>query len=155
MQRGNLDDLLAFVMVGRERSFTKAAAKLGFWQSALTHTIRELETRLGIRLLTRTTRSVSPTEAGERLLHTIGPRFEEIEAEIQALNELRERPAGTIRITATDYAIETVMWPKLKSFLPKYLDIKVELVIDYGFADHLAERPHPGGPVRGQVGKDN
>src|SRR5437899_7530465 len=103
MQRGNLDDLLAFVAVGRERSFTKAAAKLGVSQSALSHTIRELEARLGIRLLTRTTRSVSPTEAGERLLQTVGPRFEEIETELAALNDLRQRPAGTIRITAGDH----------------------------------------------------
>jgi DNA-binding transcriptional LysR family regulator len=104
MQRGNLDNLLAFVAVARERSFTNAAAKLGVSQSALSHTIRELEARLGIRLLTRTTRSVSPTEAGERLLHNVGPRFEEIEAELDAVSELREKPAGTIRITATDYS---------------------------------------------------
>src|SRR5882762_1290545 len=107
MQRGHLDHLVAFVAVGRERSFTKAAAKLGVSQSALSHTIRELEERLGVRLLTRTTRSVSPTEAGERLLQTVGPRFEEIEAELAALTELRDKPAGTIRITATDYAVET------------------------------------------------
>src|SRR5256884_1362541 len=103
MRRGQLDDLLAFIAVGQERSFTKAAAKLGISQSALSHTIRELEARLGVRLLTRTTRSVSPTEAGERLLHTLAPRFEEIEAELAAVSELREKPAGTIRITATDY----------------------------------------------------
>jgi len=100
MQRGNLDDLLAFLVVGRERSFTKAAAQLGMSQSSLSHTIRELEARLGVRLLTRTTRSVAPTEAGERLLQTIGPRFEEIDAEVSAVRELREKPAGTIRITA-------------------------------------------------------
>src|SRR5712671_4711589 len=99
MQRGNLDDLLAFLAVGRERSFTKAAAKLGVSQSALSHTIRELEARLGVRLLTRTTRSVAPTEAGERLLHTVGPRLEEIEAELESVREFREKPAGTIRIT--------------------------------------------------------
>src|SRR5271169_2069862 len=102
MQRGNPNDLLAFVAVGRERSFTNAAAKLGVSQSALSHTIRELETRLGVRLLTRTTRSVSPTEAGERLLRTAGPRLEEIKAEIEAISELRQKPAGTIRITAAD-----------------------------------------------------
>src|SRR5207253_6830654 len=102
MQRGRLDDLQAFVAVARERSFTKAAAKLGVSQSALSHTIRELEERLGVRLLTRTTRSVSPTEAGERLLQTVGPRFEEIEAGLAAIMELREKPAGTIRITATE-----------------------------------------------------
>src|SRR5580658_7200492 len=107
MQRGNMDDLLAFLAVGRERSFTKAAAKLGVSQSALSHTVRELEARLGVRLLARTTRSVSPTEAGERLFRNLGPRFEEIDAELAALSELREKPAGTIRITATDYAAET------------------------------------------------
>src|SRR5882724_11840905 len=112
-KRGNLNDLLAFLEVARERSFTKAAAKVGVSQSALSHTIRGLEARLGIRLLTRTTRSVSPTEAGERLLHTLGPRIEEIETELEALSELRERPAGTFRITATDYAADAILWPKL------------------------------------------
>src|SRR5512144_3320263 len=104
MQRENFNDLLAFLVVARERSFTRAAAKLGVSQSALSHTIRQLEARLGVRLLTRTTRSVSPTEAGERLLRTLGPRLEEIEAELEALSELREKRAGTIRITAVDYA---------------------------------------------------
>src|SRR5690349_16525753 len=106
MQRGNLDDLVALVAVGRERSFTKAAAKLGVSQSALSHTIRALETRLGVRLLTRTTRRVSPTEAGERLLRALGPRLDEIAAELRAVGELRAKPAGTIRITATENAIE-------------------------------------------------
>src|SRR4051812_916564 len=106
MQRSRLDDLLAFLAVGRERSFTKAAAKLGVSQSALSHTIRELEARLGVRLLTRTTRSVAPTEAGERLLQALAPRFDEIEAELAAVRELREKPAGTIRITATENATE-------------------------------------------------
>src|SRR5437899_6868710 len=129
MQRGNLNDLLAFVAVARERSFTKAAAKLGVSQSALSHTIRELEARLGVRLLTRTTRNVSPTEAGERLLRNIGPHFEEIEAELQAVSELREKPAGTIRITATDYATDTILWPKLAKFLAQYPDIKVEIIV--------------------------
>src|SRR5258705_1531815 len=109
MQRGNLDDLLAFLAVARERSFTNAAAKLGVSQSALSHTIRGLETRLGVRLLTRTTRSVSPTQPGERLLQTVAPRFEEIEAELQALRELRDTPAGTIRITATEYVADTLL----------------------------------------------
>jgi Bacterial regulatory helix-turn-helix protein, lysR family len=113
MHRGDLNDLLAFLAVGRERSFTRAAAKLGVSQSALSHTIRGLEARLGLRLLTRTTRSVSPTEAGERLLHIVGPRLEEIEAELEVLSELRQKPAGTIRITATDYAADTILWPKL------------------------------------------
>src|SRR5215813_7426825 len=111
--RQNIHDLLAFLAVARERSFTRAAAQLGVSQSALSHTIRGLEERLGLRLLTRTTRSVSATEAGERLLHTIGPRFDEIESELAALSGLREKPAGTIRITATDYAVETILWPKL------------------------------------------
>jgi DNA-binding transcriptional LysR family regulator len=109
----NVSNLLAFLAVARERSFTRAAAKLGVSQSALSHAIRRLEARLGLRLLTRTTRSVSPTEAGERLLHTVGPRFEEIEAELEALGELREKPSGTIRITTTDYAADTVLWPRL------------------------------------------
>jgi DNA-binding transcriptional LysR family regulator len=117
MQRGNLDDLLAFVAVGRERSFTRAAAKLGVSQSALSHTIRQLEARLGVRLLTRTTRSVSPTQAGERLLQTIEPRFEEIDAELAALTELRDKPAGTIRITATEYAADAILLPKLSRLL--------------------------------------
>src|SRR5438128_5081668 len=104
-RRGNLNDLLAFLAVARERSFTKAAAKLGVSQSALSHTIRGLEARLGVRLLTRTTRSVSPTEAGERLLQTVGYRFEEIEAELESLIELREKPAGTLRISAGQHAV--------------------------------------------------
>jgi DNA-binding transcriptional LysR family regulator len=140
MQRGILDDLLAFLAVERERSFTKAAAKLGISQSALSHTLRELEGRLGVRLLTRTTRSVSPTQAGERLLHTLGPRFEEIDAELAALSELREKPAGTIRITATDYAADTILWPKLAKLLRRYPDIKIEIIIDYGLTDIVAQR---------------
>src|ERR1700674_687254 len=120
MARQTINDLLAFLAVARERSFTRAAAKLGVSQSALSHTIRGLEERLGLRLLTRTTRSVSPTEAGERLLQTVGPRFEEIEAELAALSELREKPAGTIRITASEYAADTILWPKLAKVLPKY-----------------------------------
>src|SRR5881397_39824 len=120
MQRGNLNDLLALLAVGRERSFTKAAAKLGVSQSALSHTIRGLETRLGLRLLTRTTRSVSPTEAGERLLQNVGPRFEEIEVELAALSELRDKPAGTIRITTGEHAADTILWPKLTKLLPRY-----------------------------------
>src|ERR1051325_5092803 len=126
MPRENLNDLIAFLAVARERSFTRAAAQLGVSQSALSHTIRGLETRLGVRLLTRTTRSVSPTEAGERLLQTVGPRFEEIEAELEALSELREKPAGTIRITAIEYAVDTILWPKLATLLRDYPDIKVE-----------------------------
>jgi DNA-binding transcriptional LysR family regulator len=154
MQRGNLDDLLAFLAVGQERSFTRASARLGLSQSALSHTIRGLEERLGLRLLTRTTRSVSPTEAGERLLHTIGPRFEEIESELAALSELREKPAGTIRITATDSAVETILWPKLTGFLRRYPEVKVELIIDYGLTDIVAERFDAGVRSGEQVAKD-
>jgi DNA-binding transcriptional LysR family regulator len=154
MQRGSLNDLLAFVAVGRERSFTKAAAKLGVSQSALSHTIRELEARLGLRLLTRTTRSVSPTEAGERLIRTVGPRLEEIEAELEALSELREKPAGTIRITAGDHAVHSVLWPKLAKLLPNYPDIKVEITVDYGLIDIVAQRYDAGVRWGEQVAKD-
>jgi len=154
MQRGNLDDLRALVAVGRERSFTKAAAKLGVSQSALSQTIRQLESRLGVRLLTRTTRSVSLTEAGERLIRTVAPRFEEIDAELEALNALREKPAGTIRITAGDHAIHSVLWPKLAKFLPNYPDIKVEVVIDYGLTDIVAERHDAGVRWGEQVARD-
>ena len=154
MQRGNLDDLRALVAVGHERSFTKAAAKLGVSQSALSQTIRQLESRLGVRLLTRTTRSVSLTEAGERLVNTAAPRFEEIEAELEALRELREKPAGTIRITAGYHAIHSVLWPKLAKFLPDYPDIKVEIVIDYGLTDIVAERYDAGVRWGEQVARD-
>src|SRR5271167_2735622 len=140
MARSNFNDLLAFLAVAKERSFTRAAAQLGVSQSALSHSVRGLEERLGLRLLTRTTRSVSPTEAGERLLHTLGPRFEEIDAELAALGELREKPAGTIRITATDYAADTVLWPKLVRFLRRYPEIKVEISVEYGLTDIVAER---------------
>ena len=154
MPRQDVNDLLAFLAVARERSFTRAAAKLGVSQSALSHTIRGLEARLGLRLLTRTTRSVSPTEAGERLLSTVGPRFEEIDAELEALSELREKPAGTIRITATDHSADTVLWPRLAKFLPAYPDIKVEINIDYGFTDIVAQRYDAGVRSGEQVAKD-
>lgn len=154
MSRENFNDLLAFLAVARERSFTRAAAKLGVSQSALSHTIRGLEARLGLRLLTRTTRSVSPTEAGERLLLTVGPRFEEIEAELAALSELREKPAGTIRITTHDHAADTILWPKLAKLLPDYPDIKIEIIIDYGLTDIAAERYDAGIRLGEQVAKD-
>jgi DNA-binding transcriptional LysR family regulator len=154
MQRGNLDDLRALIAVGHERSFTKAAAKLGVSQSALSQTVRQLESRLGVRLLTRTTRSVSLTEAGERLVRTVAPRFEEIEAELAALSELRDTPAGTIRITAGDHAIRSVLWPKLAKFLPRYPDIKVEVVIDYGLTDIVTERYDAGVRWGEQVARD-
>lgn len=154
MRRENVSDLLAFLAVARERSFTKAAAKLGVSQSALSHTIRGLEARLGLRLLTRTTRSVSPTEAGERVLASVGSRFEEIEAELDALSELREKPAGTIRITAGEHAAYTVLSPALVKLLPSYPDIKVEISVDYGFTDIVAQRYDAGVRVGEQVAKD-
>jgi DNA-binding transcriptional LysR family regulator len=154
MPRENVTDLLAFLAVARERSFTKAAAKLGVSQSALSHTIRALEERLGLRLLSRTTRSVAPTEAGERLFHIVGPRLEEIEAELKALSELREKPAGSIRITAGDHAIHSVLWPKLAKFLANYPDIKIEIVIDYGLTDIVAERYDAGVRLGEQVARD-
>jgi DNA-binding transcriptional LysR family regulator len=154
MQHENFNDILAFLAVARERSFTRAAAKLGVSQSALSHTISGLEARLGLRLLTRTTRSVSPTEAGERLLMTVGPRFDEIEAELEVLSELREKPAGTIRITATDYAADTILWPKLAKFLSQYPDIKIEITADYGLTDIVAQRYDAGVRSGEQVAKD-
>lgn len=154
MQRGSLDDLRALVAVGRERSFTKAAAKLGVSQSALSQTIRQLEARLGVRLLTRTTRSVSLTEAGERVVGTAAPRIEEIEAELAAVSELREKPAGTIRITATEYAADAILLPKLTKLLPRYPDIKVEITIDYGLTDIVAQRYDAGVRSGEQVAKD-
>src|SRR5215204_971911 len=154
MARENISDLIAFLAVAREQSFTKAAAQLGVSQSALSHTIRGLEERLGVRLLTRTTRSVSPTQAGERLLRTVGPRFEEIDAELEALSELRDKPAGTIRITAGDHAVNTILWPKLAKLLPRYPDVKVEIILDYGLIDIVAQRYDAGVRLGEQVAKD-
>jgi DNA-binding transcriptional LysR family regulator len=150
----NFNDLLAFVTVAREGSFTRAAALMGVSQSALSHTIRGLEARLGIRLLTRTTRSVSPTEAGQRLLLTIAPRFEEIQQGVAALTELRDRPAGTIRISAAEHAANTVLWPKLAAFLPQYPDINVEITLEYAMIDIVAGRYDAGVRLGDQVAKD-
>ncbi len=154
MARPNINDLLAFLAVARERSFTRAAAQLGVSQSALSHTVRGLEERLGMRLLTRTTRSVAPTEAGERLLRNVGPRFDEIDAELAALTELREKPAGNVRITTGEHAAQAVLWPALAKLLPRYPDIKVELVVDYGLTDIVAERYDAGVRLGEQVAKD-
>jgi DNA-binding transcriptional LysR family regulator len=152
--RANINDLAAFVTVAKERSFTRAAAKLGVSQSALSHTIRGLEERLGLRLLMRTTRSVSPTDAGERLLLNVGPRLEEIEAELDAIGTLREKPSGTIRITAGEHAAGTVLWPRLEKFLADFPDIKVEVMVDYGLTDIVAERYDAGIRSGEQVAKD-
>ena len=154
MARENANDLIAFIAVARERSFTRAAAKLGVSQSALSHTVRGLEERLGLRLLARTTRSVAPTEAGERLLRTVGSRFDEIDAELAALSELREKPAGVIRITTGEHAAEAILWPALATLLRNYPDIKAELVIDYGLTDIVAERYDAGVRLGEQVARD-
>ena len=154
MPRENYNDLAAFIAVARERSFTRAAALLGVSQSALSHTIRALETRLGVRLLTRTTRSVSPTEAGDRLLATVAPRFEDIEAELASLSELRDRPVGNLRITTSDHAARWILWPKLKPLLREYPEIKVEIVIDYGLTDIVAERYDMGVRLGDELAND-
>jgi DNA-binding transcriptional LysR family regulator len=153
MSRENVNDLIAFLAVAREHSFTRAAAQLGVSQSALSHTIRALETRLGLRLLNRTTRSVAPTQAGERLLQAVGPRFDEINAELGALSEFRDKPSGTIRITTIEHAAETILWPALLKFLPNYPDINVELVVDYGLTDIVAERYDAGVRLGEQLAK--
>jgi DNA-binding transcriptional LysR family regulator len=150
----SFDDLAAFAHVAKEKSFTRAAAKLGVSQSALSQTIRALEERLGIRLLTRTTRSVSPTEAGDRLLRTLAPRLEEITAELGALTALRDRPAGTIRITAGEHAAVSVLQPALPDFLRQYPDVTVEIIVDYGLTDIVAERFDAGVRLGEQVAKD-
>lgn len=154
MARHPLDDLQAFLEVARERSFTRAAARLGVSPSALSHTIRALEERLRVRLLTRTTRSVSPTDAGARLIETIGPRFAEIETELEALSEYRDKPAGTIRITAGEHSARTVLWPRLDAFLQAFPDIKLEVNIENGLTDIVAERYDAGIRLGEQVARD-
>src|SRR3954471_301486 len=155
MQRGDsLDDLAAFAAVGRERSFTRAAAQLGVSQSALSQTITQLEARLGVRLLTRTTRSVAPTEAGERVLGVVAPRFEENETELATLRELRDKPAGTVRITATEFAIDTLLLPKLAPVMRANPDLHVEFIVDYGLSNIVSDRYDAGVRSGEQVAKD-
>lgn len=154
MAGDHLDDLAALIAVAEERSFTRAATRLGISQSALSQTIRSLESRLGIRLLNRTTRSVSPTPAGERLLQTVARRIEEITAALTAASELRQKPAGLIRLTATENAAEAVLWPAIRKLLPEYPDIKVEVVIDYGLTDIVAEQVDAGVRFGETVAKD-
>ncbi|HSW19792.1 MAG TPA: LysR family transcriptional regulator [Ramlibacter sp.] len=154
MPRETINDVLAFLAVAKECSFTRAAAKLGVSQSALSHTVRALEARLGVRLLTRTTRSVSPTEAGERLMQTVAPRLAEIEAEIAAVSELGDKPTGTIRITAIDHVIDTVLWPRLAKVLNQYPGLRVEICTDYRLIDVAAERFDIGVRFGDQVHKD-
>ncbi|SKB27842.1 LysR family transcriptional regulator [Luteibacter sp. 22Crub2.1] len=150
----NLNDLAAFVAVGAEQSFTRAAAKLGVTPSALSHTVRGLEERLGVRLLARTTRSVAPTEAGQRLLASLAPMLDEIQAQIAALSDLRDRPSGTVRITADEHAQETLLWPRLRPVLRDYPDIQLELITDYGLSDIVAERYDAGVRLGELVAKD-
>jgi DNA-binding transcriptional LysR family regulator len=154
MKGSELGDLVAFLAVAEEQSFTRAAAKLGVSQSALSYTVRRLETRLGLRLLNRTTRSVAPTEGGERLLRTLRPAFDLIDTELDAVGELRDKPAGTIRITANDHAADTILWPVIARLLPNYPDIKVEIDIDYGLTDIVADRYDAGVRFGDQVAKD-
>ena len=154
MQRDDLVDLNAFVAVAEEQSFTRAAARLNTSQSALSHTIRRLETRLGVRLLTRTTRRVSTTEAGERLLQTLLPAFDSIDSEIASLSELSERPSGTIRLTTSEHAATTLIWPALKRLLPDYPDIQVELALDAGLTDIVAERFDAGVRLEETIARD-
>lgn len=154
MQRGDMKDLLWFLAVARERSFTRAAAELGTSQSTLSHTIKQLEARLGVRLLTRTTRSVAPTEAGERLYQSLAPRFEEIEADLAGLVAFRDKPAGTVRITLSDHALETTVWPKLEPMLCDYPDLRVELYSDNGMRNIVEERFDAGVRLGESVDRD-
>src|SRR6516225_9588479 len=140
MDREDASDLLAFLAVARERSFTRAAAQLGISQPTLSQTVSDLEERLGVRLLNRTTRSVAPTQAGEHLFRTLAPRFEEMDRELSELSELRQKPAGTIRLTATEYAADAIVLPALTKVLPDHPDIKVEIVVDYGLTNIVAEQ---------------
>lgn len=154
MRRDEIADLAAFVVVAEERSFTKAAARLGMAQSALSQIVRRIEERLGLRLLSRTTRSVAPTDAGERLLATLGPMLHDLDGAIASLGELRDRPAGTIRITTVEHAAKTIIVPAMKRLLPDNLDIRVEMTIDYGLADVVADRFDAGVRLGGEVAKD-
>jgi DNA-binding transcriptional LysR family regulator len=154
MRRDNLSDLRVFIAVAREQSFTKAAAKLGVSQSALSYTIRTMEARLDVRLLARTTRSVSLTDAGERLFRSIGPRFDEIESEISTLRALRDKPAGTVRITTVEHAAETILWPAMAKLMREYPDINIELINDYGLTDIVAQRYDAGVRLGDLVDRD-
>jgi DNA-binding transcriptional LysR family regulator len=154
MRRDNLSDLRVFIAVARDQSFTKAAAKLNVSQSALSYTVSTMEARLGVRLLTRTTRSVSLTDAGERLLRNIGPRFDEIEGELSALSALRDKPAGTVRITTVEHAAETILWPAMAKLMREYPDINIELINDYDLTDIVAQRYDAGVRLGGLVDRD-
>jgi DNA-binding transcriptional LysR family regulator len=154
MRREDFGDLTAFLVVAEERSFTRAAARLGRSQSAVSQTVRRLEASLGLQLLTRTTRSVAPTLAGQRLAANLGPAFEEIDNQLAAINELRDKPAGEIRITTSQHAAEAVLWPVLERLLPDYPDVGVELSVDMGFRDIVADRFDAGVRLGEQIDKD-
>ena len=154
MKRTDFDDISAFLAVAHEGSFTKAAAKLGVSQSALSQTVRNLESRMGLRLLARTTRSVAPTQAGERLIEVIGPKLAEIEAELAALSALRNKPSGRVRISAGEYAAEAVLWPAVQKLLLLYPEISVEIIVDNALTDIITERLDAGVRLGEQVAKD-
>jgi len=154
MTSPNLNDLSAFVAVAQERSFTRAAARLGLSRSALSHCIRGLEAKLGTQLLIRTTRSVSTTDAGARLLNVVAPRIDEIEMELGSISAMRDKPAGTVRITANDHSIQTILWPRLAPLLREYPDIHIELNVDYGFTDIAAQRFDAGIRLGDNIDKD-
>lgn len=154
MNRDNVADLIAFITIAQERSFTRAAARLGVSQSALSHALSRLEKRLGVRLLTRSTRSVSPTDAGERLLATVEPRFQEVDAALEQVSEFRDKPAGTIRLTAGEHAVNAVLWPRLQDFTKEYPDIRLEIIAENGFVDIVAQRYDAGVRLGEQLAKD-
>lgn len=154
MNRENVADLIAFITIAQERSFTRAAARLGVSQSALSHALSRLEKRLGVRLLTRSTRSVSPTDAGERLLATVEPRFLEVDAALEQVSEFRDKPAGTIRLTAGEHAVNAVLWPRLQDFTRDYPDIRLEIIAENGFVDIVAQRYDAGVRLGEQLAKD-
>lgn len=154
MNRENIADLIAFITISQERSFTRAAARLGVSQSALSHALTRLEKRLGVRLLTRSTRSVSPTDAGERLLATVEPRFLEVDAALEQVSEFRDKPAGTIRLSAGEHAVNAVLWPRLQDFTKDYPDIRLEIIAENGFVDIVAQRYDAGVRLGEQLAKD-
>lgn len=154
MDRENVADLISFIAIAQERSFTRAAARLGVSQSALSHALRRLEERLGVRLLTRSTRSVSPTDAGQRLLETVEPRFAEVDTALDQVSEFRDKPAGTIRISAGEHAVRAVLWPRLQEFTREYPDIKLEIIAENGFVDIVAQRYDAGVRLGEQLAKD-
>src|SRR3954453_13587044 len=154
MARTDLNDITAFLAIAREGSFTKAAARLGVSPSALSQTIRNLEARMGLRLLTRTPRSIAPTEAGERLIQTVGPKLDEVDAELAALTALRDKPAGTVRLSAGEHPADLILWPAVHKLLPQYPDITVEMIVDNGLTDIVAERLDAGVRLGVQVAED-